>query len=744
MAHIDYVLQYAARGWACFPLRPRSKLPLISAKAGGRGFHDATTDPVQLEAWWAREPLANIGIATGASGLVVLDADGLEGLAQLQTLAAPHGGLPKTLVQKTGRDGGLHFIYRGTVKSSQVKGEHLDVRGSTGYIVAAPSVHPSRALYQWVDATVPIADLPAWLREWANSRKGAPQAAPAPTGQAPIARVGRGLAARSVANLTEAPKFTLQEASRLRSALAMLDAATDYLTWISYGAALHDLKWIINDVDHGFLIWDEWSSTSQGLEGRHSYPGRAELEKKWASFDREYNGVRTTVASIFKAAFEQGWQYQEKQQNTNHSEGLNGFAHNFSNQPGFTPPIIWPDRDQWNRPKPTCRNARAAIRHMGLTCEHDRFHDKLIIGGQPIAEWAGEVTDNTVHMLRVTLARQYNLDPGTGNVFDAAVQECLQGGFDPVADYLDALQWDGTPRLRTWLSVYMGAQATSLNAAMGGLMLIAAVRRVRQPGCKFDQILVLISDEGKNKSSAIEILAGEGNFSDQTILTADDRGQQEALSGVWLYEIADLAGMSKADTEKVKAFASRRVDRARPAYARARVDKPRRCVFFATTNHSTFLKSQTGNRRFWPVEVGRIDLGALARDRDQLWAEAAMIENRGGQSLFLPEILWGEAGEAQRERMDIDPWEDDLALLIGKTKDAKGRVYATADGRYSEARILSQNLIRNTLGLGSEKISDVTGKRVAAIMRRLGWDGPKTIREGEIVGRGYTKRGEPM
>ena len=267
-------------------------------------------------------------------------------------------------------------------------------------------------------------------------------------------------------------------------------------------------------------------------------------------------------------------------------------------------------------------------------------------------------------------------------------------------------------------------------------MLIAAVRRVRVPGCKFDQILVLISDEGKNKSSAIETLAGTGNFSDQTILTLSDKEQQEAIAGVWLYEIADLAGMSKADTEKVKAFASRRVDRARPAYGRARQDKPRRCVFIATTNHSTFLKSQTGNRRFWPGEVGKIDLKAIERDRDQLWAEAAAIEARG-VSLFLPEGLWDAARQLQDQRQDHDPWDDDIAGI--ESGFLKGKEKLSADGRGSEYRIASRDVLDLVLRVIKERQTDATAKRVAFLMRRNGWDGPKVFREGDKSVRGYTK-----
>jgi len=596
-----------------------------------------------------------------------------------------------------------------------------------------------------------IGAVPEWLGTWIATRRGARPASAqgtgtvlAPPAQAAaavpdyvLARIGRGFATRSIGNLTESPPFSESEAARLFSALSALDAATDYSTWIRYGAALHDLKWIVNGTDEGFEIWDEWSATSKGLDGRHTYPGREKLESKWRSFDREYNGVRAGIASIFADARAAGWSYEGKQEKINGHNAQSALPKSFVDVCAAAP-IHWVETDKAGNPKPTCRNARVALQHMGLACEYDAFHDKLIVGGQAIDVWAGEVTDNAVQMLRVMIDRQFHIDPGTTNTRDAAIQECLQGRFDPVCDYLDQLQWDGVPRLRQWLATYLGAEATTVNCAIGGLSLVAAVRRARVPGFKFDQITVLIGEEGRGKSQAIETLAGPDNFSDQTILTLDDRAQQEAIQGVWLYEIADLAGMSKADVEKVKAFASRRADRARPAYGRTRVDKPRRCVFFATTNHRTFLKAQTGNRRFWPVQTGRVDLHGLARDRDQLWAEAAAIESRA-VPLLLPEALWSETARLQDERLDHDPWEDLLAAVTGKTKTPDGKLYMTGDGRQLEARILSQDLLDGALGLARDKMSDVTAKRVSNIMRRLGWDGPKVIRIGEARGRGYTK-----
>ena len=132
-----------------------------------------------------------------------------------------------------------------------------------------------------------------------------------------------------------------------------------------------------------------------------------------------------------------------------------------------------------------------------------------------------------------------------------------------------ACEWDGIERIDEWLTTYLGAKNTELNRAIGRIALIAQVRRAKSPGCKFDQIIVLESPEGKDKSTALLTLAGgPENFSDQTILGQGDRDQQEALRGVWLYEIADLSNIRKAEVEDVKAFASRTHDRARPAYGR--------------------------------------------------------------------------------------------------------------------------------------------------------------------------------
>jgi putative DNA primase/helicase len=131
---------------------------------------------------------------------------------------------------------------------------------------------------------------------------------------------------------------------------------------------------------------------------------------------------------------------------------------------------------------------------------------------------------------RQIVLMRFGFDPGPGYTFDALKMLCLNNTFDPVLDYLDGLVWDGRPRVDEWLIRYCGAKDTPLNRAIGRKVLVAAVRRVRVPGCKFDFILVLESKvQGIGKSTLLRILAGDENFSDAEILGQDKREQQETV-----------------------------------------------------------------------------------------------------------------------------------------------------------------------------------------------------------------------
>lgn len=396
--------------------------------------------------------------------------------------------------------------------------------------------------------------------------------------------------------------------------------------------------------------------------------------------------------------------------------------------------LVWEWQRGARKPK-SYANTRLALIELGVRCRHDIFHDRKIVEGDVLENLGPELSDAICRALRDVILARYRFDPGTVTMQEAAERACEENRFDPVLDYLNSLRWDGQQRLDRWLVAYLNAEDTEFNHSIGRLVLVAAVRRARQPGCKFDQIIVLEGVEGTNKSTAIELMAGKENFSDQTILGIDDRAQMECLKGKWLYEIADLSGMAKSEVDAVKACASRTSDRARPAYGRYVCEQPRRCVFFATTNNDTYLKSQTGNLRFWPARTGRINIDALRRDRDQLWAEAVQVE-ASGASLALPERLWAVARIEQEKRQEQDPWDDLLAGIKGEicpTNDANDR-----DGY--EERIASTQLLSGHLRLDASRIGDRELKRLGYCMRRLGWEGPKRMRIKGQLARGYSRK----
>jgi predicted P-loop ATPase len=254
----------------------------------------------------------------------------------------------------------------------------------------------------------------------------------------------------------------------------------------------------------------------------------------------------------------------------------------------------------------------------------------------------------------------------------------------PVREYLRSLAWDGMPRLETWTITYLGAVDTKLNRAFGSLWMISAVARIMKPGCKVDHMLILEGPQGAKKSTALKVLAGEDWFTDElTEIGSKDAAQQ--MRGVWVIEIAELDAISRAEVSRIKSFLSRSVDRYRPPYERYVIDVPRQCVFAGSVNPDTYLRDETGNRRFWPVRCGRIDLNALACDRDQLWAEA-VARYRDGAIWWLnePELI-ASANAEQDQRYQADAWDARIdRWLVYERRSVNNGYGSNADWREEE------------------------------------------------------------
>ena len=346
-------------------------------------------------------------------------------------------------------------------------------------------------------------------------------------------------------------------------------------------------------------------------------------------------------------------------------------------------------------------NIRIAMKQLGVTVRHDAFQDRSTIAG---LEGFELLDDRAIDRLWLTIDERFGFRPTREFLWTVVADEARRNCSHPVRDYLDGLRWDGQNRIDRWLINYAGADDTSYVRAVGALTLVAAVRRIRQPGCKFDEMPVFQSAQGLEKSSALSILAINPEwFSDDLPLTADSKAVIERLKGRWIVEAAELKGMRKSDIEHLKAFLSRTVDRARLSYDRSISELKRQCIIIGTTNFDEFLRDQTGNRRYWPVAVGAFDLAKLKGDRDQLWAEAAAREAQG-VSIRLPRELWAIAAKEQEERMIDEPWIEVIQKALGETN----------------GKLLTSDVWR-IVNIPTAQRTQAHNERVGIAMRACGW-----------------------
>jgi predicted P-loop ATPase len=362
-------------------------------------------------------------------------------------------------------------------------------------------------------------------------------------------------------------------------------------------------------------------------------------------------------------------------------------------------------------------NIRIALCKLGVRLRHNQFADHIIVEGMP--GFGPVLQDPALNRVWLQFMDRLKFFPKIELTRIVMEDVAQTNAFHPVREYLDSLKWDGVPRLDGWLTTYAGAEDNEYTRAVGSIALIAAVRRIRAPGCKFDEMLIFEQPtQGTDKSTAIRIMAVRDEwYADDLPLSADSRRVIEYLRGKWIVEIPELVGMRNTGSDHLKSQLSHQSDRARLAWARLPVEAQRQNIFIGTINKIKYLRDTTGNRRYWPVRVVRFDLDALRRDRDQLWAEAAAREATG-DSIRLAPKLWPDAATEQEERLADDPF---VAILDRHLGHLKGRIRA-AD-------------VWEILDLRGAQLNQDIYARAAEAMKRLGWERPNKAGIAKFDGR---------
>lgn len=278
---------------------------------------------------------------------------------------------------------------------------------------------------------------------------------------------------------------------------------------------------------------------------------------------------------------------------------------------------------------------------------------------------------------------------------------------NPIKDYLTDLKWDGTTRLGSWLPQYTGCVMNDYTAAVGKIVLTAAVARIFEPGIKYDYMMILEGRTRIGKSRLLKALGGD--FYLDMHLEDTNKDIIDNMRGKWIIEISELAGFGKRETDWLKAFLSRGTDRVRLSYGKRSADYPRQSILVGSMNPSgdnLYFKDDTGNARYWPIACGdKLDVDGITVVRDQLFAEA-VYNYKAGMPLYLIGHVFEEAEREQDKRLNTDPWQFDIAKML----------------RAPGVKSLTTSDILDKLGISMAQRDVGDQMRVGKIMKRAGWN----------------------
>lgn len=689
---LDAAIEYAGKGMAVFPLKPKDKKPLTA-----HGVKDATTDFDTITKWWKRNPNANIGIACGqvSGGLLVIDLDerenGVSGFDSLHEWESANGELPETARTITGK-GGSHILYRVDHKENNRVDllDGIDVRSDGGYIVAPPSIHPNGNRYEW--------EYDPEEYDIAEANETVMQ----------LLSVGKKV---EVDNFTMPDKVGKGSRNDTMYKLACSFQAKnlpDSVIRSSMSAAN-------NEMCEPPLSDDELDKIIQSAL-RHDKGTSAPVV------------ASTNIDLIYDT---------DKDGNPKIRQCAENVARVILNDP--------------------------AVAHK---IKEDTFGHRLVYFGQ--LDWRaegdtlGEWSDKDDSALRSYLHMKYRLR-NKGDYEDGFNMALFENSWNPLVSRLNALEWDGVPRIDEAMTYLLGVEKNEYNLAVFRYFLQGAVHRAYDPGCKFDNMIVLIGNQGDGKSTFFKFLALNEEWYTDNFNFRDTKNKAtiEYMAGKWILEMGEMDVMKKDNvtSNELKAFISSQADDYRTPYEKRPQRRPRQCVFCGTSNDKNFLKDRTGNRRYFPIDCHATD---ETRDRifnyklsrpylEQVMAEAvAYYKVHPDEELILPKHIELMAKEAQDEHLEEDVWVQIIDDYL--ESELTGRVNAAylyekalnkdmADMRkWEAARILTimRNDIKGWHEIGKARLG---GYGRAAICFERDKVSPKTEKNNQNPSEGDTETG---
>lgn len=362
--------------------------------------------------------------------------------------------------------------------------------------------------------------------------------------------------------------------------------------------------------------------------------------------------------------------------------------------------------------------------YCGVDVRHDTFRSSEVYREKATEDWR-PLTD-----ARTIVARKFLLENrGFGSIprdlmRDAVLAAGYEDSFDSMKDYLERTlpEWDGVDRITNFFARYCASADTPLQWAIARYMWAALYGRATTPeGIKADIVIVLVGRQGARKSTLVRALAPRDDLAGEISLETRDSDLARQVRGKVVIEIPELVGMSKKDVAAVKYWISLDRDAYIPKYQERETVSPRRCIFIMTTNDRSFLSDTTGNRRYGVVEVGQIDIEAVRRDSLQLWAQARVLFEKEGIDHRSVEQL---SAEENKKYMYSDPWDEVVASWL----ESRER-----EPEAARQPLTAGNILSFAIGASTARVSPADGRRLSAVMERLGYrQGSTRIAEKKV------------
>lgn len=358
-------------------------------------------------------------------------------------------------------------------------------------------------------------------------------------------------------------------------------------------------------------------------------------------------------------------------------------------------------------------NAVKSFSKTKIEIRFDEFRDEIMFSEFGKNEWRS-FKDEDYTKLRIKLESLGIPKVGRELVRDVVSLVAKENSFDSAKEWLENIvpKWDGTLRIESFFKKYFGAEDTEYTSSVSKYLWSALAGRILVPGIKADMVPILYGEQGCGKSTGVAAICPHTDFFTEISFNEKDDDLSRKMRGHLIAEIGELRGLNTKDVETIKAFVTRTHEHWIPKFKEYSTSYARRTAFIGTTNQEQFLADQTGNRRWLPLTVGRVDVDSIRNDRMQLWAEAR--DTYKG-------ILWQDAERLSKEKhgkhMIVDPWQEIIYEWL--TENSLFPVYGT-DINY-DSYVTTKQVLHDAIRMEPKMVNKSFEMRAAGVLKNLGF-----------------------